>query len=128
MRTQVATYEFEVHTTPLEKFNFTEAGDFVIEFDNAEERRLQLIFKGGGVALRITLIDCFDLEKLKVNSQFPRHLLEIIDSPWIHELTTNFHKSNPYDNLMEQVHHFVLPLGDNVVEVAAWEYEIRRIR
>lgn len=124
MRVRVATYDFEIHTTPLETFSFTEDGDFLIAFDDVDEKRVRIKFTGGGAALRITLIDCFDLAMLEVNGQFPRRLLEVVNSPWIRELATNFHQSNPYDNLMARVHHFILPLGDNVVEAAAWEYEI----
>jgi hypothetical protein len=124
MKLRVATYDFEVHTTPLEKFSFTEAGDFLVEFDDVKEKRVRVKFEGGGVALRITLTDCFDPGMLKVNGRFPRRLLEVVDSPWIRELAENFRQSNPYDDLMTRVCHFILPLGDNVVEVAAWKYEI----
>lgn len=128
MKTRVNSYPFQIHQIPMERFEFDENGDFVVEFDDISKKRVSVRFPGGGLSLKITLEDCFDFSILEVNGEFPRRILVVENSPWVKELITIYRSRNPYDRLIEHIEHVILPLGDNIVEVATWSYTVEYVK
>lgn len=128
MQTRVNSYSFQIHQTPMEYFEFDENGDFIVEFDDISNKRVRARFPGGGLSLKITLEDCFDFSMLEVNGKFPRQILVVENSPWAEELITKYISRNPYDKLIERIEHIIIPLGDNIVEVATWSYTVEYVK
>lgn len=117
MNISIVSTEVEIHETALEKITY-HRGVLLVEFDNVHEQRVQLRFSPFQAA-RITTIDCFDVPSLLINDRLPRYLLEVVDSPWIEVLKEELRRNDRSATFMNKARHFILPLGDNIVEVIA---------
>lgn len=108
-----------VQTVPLEDVRLA-GSDLSVSLDVDDGSRVRLVF-GPHQALRVTTEDCFD--------RIPRRLIptgglyEVLDSDWVSELATTLERLDPNADFMDHARHFVLPAGDNVIEVVAWSVE-----
>ncbi|WP_287156830.1 hypothetical protein [Chloroflexus sp.] len=118
---QVAAIQFEIHQTPLEKVSY-EGANLLVEFDEVQGRRVRLIFSPWQ-ALKVTTVDCFDVQTLLIDGYLNRRLLELTESQWIAALKEELHQHDHQATFLNQAHHFVLPFQENIVEVVAWGFE-----
>jgi hypothetical protein len=109
-----------IHETPLEELVFN-GRDLVVEFDDNDERRIQLTFSTCQ-AIKVTTIDCFDVRTLLIDGSLKRHLLEVTNSVWIATLKEELFHHDHSATFLERARHFVLPFQDNIVEVVAWHH------
>ena len=114
-----------IHETPCEEIHIN-SNSITIEFDDINEARRKIFFCPFQ-AVRITTIDCVDLDTVIVpesysNGRYRRYLLECIDSPWIDNLKSQLVDST--DDFLEKSKHFMLDLGDNLLEIIAWSANI----
>jgi len=124
----------EIHSVPLSSIDINENPyRQVIEFDDVNEKRWRLTLKPV-YAWKITSIDCFDgtilTSNLEVFNQgrYSAYILEVLDSPWIQELVKLDKCRSNCEHEVEKSHHYILHLGDHVIEVVAWDnYEIKMI-
>ena len=119
MEVKASSTEFEIDEVPLEKMYFGKEDEFIVEFDDVTEKRISLEF-GSHQAIKITTIDCFDVNSLLINGRLERRVLEVIDSEWVKELKKELWSHDHTATFMDKAHHYVLPLGDNIVEIIAW--------
>jgi len=110
----------KLHETPLAKI-YSNMPCLSIECDDSIERRINIQFKPYQ-AFRLTTCDCFnppgDLHS------FSCEILEVEDSSWIGELSRIAKSADQASDFMEKSRHFILPLQDEFLEVAAWDIEI----
>lgn len=123
---QIIDKELMIHETPLEKFYINE-DSIKIVIDDICEKSKSLIFKPYQ-AIKITTVDCADLSfidscpDLFSSGIYQRYLLEETESLWITKLRETL--VNPNDDFLIRSRHFILHLGDNLVEIVAWNVEI----
>jgi hypothetical protein len=95
----------------------------VLELDDDQDKRFRLVFQPYQ-AVRITTVDCFDLaEEIDV---VPQEIVEIAPSPWIRELKAVLARIDETATFMEKARHFLIPGGDDYIEVIAWEIQCER--
>lgn len=105
------------HTVPLEEIHI-DLTSITVELDDINGKRRTVFFRPFQ-AVRVTTIDCVDLE---VYGGYRGYLLECIDSPWIEDLQAQLVDSE--DNFLEKSKHFIMDLGDNLLEIVAWSVNI----
>jgi hypothetical protein len=102
-----------------------QAGDRVIDamITDAKGNEIRLAFQPYQ-AMRLTTVDCF-----REPEGLP-HRPEVVywssASPWIDELKASLAVIDRTADFMERALHFVIPAGDDVLEVIAWQVEISR--
>jgi hypothetical protein len=116
----IANQELEIHETPLERLVY-DGSELVVEFDDIHERRVALRF-APCQAVKVTTIDCFSVPTLFVNGRLRRHVLEVVASPWIIALKEELSSHDHHATFLNSAHHFILPFGDNILEVVAWQF------
>jgi hypothetical protein len=124
MKTKIVRYEPIINTTPLHQILIGESGP-IIEFDDINEIRWRLKFKTIQ-AWRITHEQCFDrniilVEEAFINGIYQKYLLEVENSSWLDKLKEIQEHQNPEESYMNKAHHYILLLGEHVVEVIAWD-------
>ena len=124
-RLTVVLPEVTVHESSLEHFAY-DGPQAVLEFDDADERRIRLVFPGWQ-AIRITTVDCFRVNSLFIDGRLVRSLLEVHDSPWLRELSAELSRTDYSATFMDKSRHFIVFLGDNVLEVAAYHFTWSRV-
>ncbi|MET0143462.1 MAG: hypothetical protein ABW328_01550 [Ilumatobacteraceae bacterium] len=75
-------------------------------------------------AVRLTTLDCF-----LAPGDLPRHLEHIYwsrTSPWLDELTKALSEVDRTADFMQRAIHFLLPAGDDVLEVVGWAIHVDR--
>ncbi len=131
MNIEIVTRVPEIHSTPLGKI-FIDDGSSIVEFDDINEKRWRISFKTI-LGWRITAYDCFDLdrafcEEAVEHGRNHRYILEIKNSDWIAELRQEMQKRNQPAEIADKAHHYLMILGEEVVEVAAWDnYDAKSI-
>jgi hypothetical protein len=126
MKVQIANKDITIHNVPLEGFK-CESHSISIEFDDENEKRWRIEFSPIQ-AIKITTDDCFDyLSNTADGYIISRQLCEVIDSDWIKELDFNLKEHDSVADFLNKSHHYILPLGDNVVEVVAWSYTLEEV-
>lgn len=120
---EIAIPDLQIHVTPLESLAY-DGRDLVVEFDDVNEHRVSLKFSPCQ-GIRVTTIDCFDMQQLLVEGELHRNVLEQSNSAWIATLSAELHKNDHTASFMQQSHHYILPFQDNVVEVIAWGFTLR---
>ena len=135
MKTKVVYPELIIHTTPLERVEYHAVEEYTyIYLDDVNEKRWRLKVYVN-VAIKIVAFDCTSWNDLRdspsecfengdrsFDSKFERHILEVIDSEWIKELTeTTLKTIDPALDSLENARHFILPLYDTVIEFVAWD-------
>ena len=106
-----------LHEVPLPLICIKKAS-VIVQLDDETEKRLQLEFSPYQ-GVRITTADCF-----KMPSGLPvirRTIMEIQNSSWISELRDNLKNNDMTANFLDKSRHFLLPLGDDFLEVVAWD-------
>ncbi len=123
---KIASFEFEINNTPLYALHIdtTEEYSIVVHFDDVDENRLRMVFKPYQ-ALRITAEDCFNDNLYE--GEYQRRLLEIVDSTWLAELRDTVAYYEGDSEITDNAHHFLLPLGDDIVEIIAWSFDLSRL-
>jgi len=112
-----------LHTVPLPSIRI-ETPKVVVHLDDESERRVQLEFKPYQ-GVRITTVDCFDSPSR--SSLLSNTIVEVLNSSWIFELHHNLKHIDFTANFMKYSRHFLVPLGDDVLEVVAWNMEVMQI-
>lgn len=128
MLTKVYMKEFEIHTTPLEQIKMNPYC-IEIDLDDIMEERYRIIVKPY-VAFKIVTSDCvhygeFSNDYVFRDGRLHRHILEIEDSEWIHDLRTDI--TDAHSSFLQNVRHYVLLLQDNVIEIVAESLSIEKI-
>jgi len=75
-------------------------------------------------AVRLTTVDCF-----LAPGDLPRRLAQMYwsrSSPWLDELTAALAEVDHTADFMDSAVHFLVPAGDDVLEVVAWQVRIER--
>jgi hypothetical protein len=106
----------DIHGVPLPVMQIA-GTEVVVSLDDVDEQRLTLVFKPYQ-AVRITTWDCFVVLPESGFSHGGVFLVE--NSPWLADLKKDLKLSDPYATFMEKSTHFVVPSGDQVLEVIAW--------
>ncbi|MGC2659893.1 MAG: hypothetical protein WA324_18195 [Bryobacteraceae bacterium] len=105
-----------LHTTPLASIR-VQGSRVIAAVDDEREKRFNLVFVPYQ-AVRITTSDCYippgEVKILRGT------VLEVLQSDWIDELTTNLSKVDESATFMNEARHFVVPLQDAFLEVVAW--------
>jgi len=92
----------------------------VVELDEASGERLRLDFSPLQ-AVRIRTVDLFIPPE---ETPFDRRaVVEVVDSPWLADLSADLARADSRATFMEHSRHFLMPAGDAVIEVAAWGVE-----
>jgi len=105
----------KVNETPLARVIHLDTM-LIVEFDDNNENRVTLQFSPIQ-AFRWTTIDCYEvLDNLLLIS---RNILELLNSEWVRQLTETLSSVDHSARFMENVRHFLIPLGDGVLEVVA---------
>lgn len=109
----------QIHTVPLPELTVAKA-QVTLSLDDAEEQRRQFIFSPYQ-SIRITTQDCFLVSS---ESGFYRGGVFLVEnSPWIVELQAALSQIDHIATFLNQSHHFVVPSGDDIIEVVAWKME-----
>jgi hypothetical protein len=88
---------------------------------DTDERDVTLRFRPYQ-ALRLTTMDCY-----LGPDALPRHLGGVHwsrTSPWLHELTAALSEIDRTADFMKRAIHFLVPGGDDVLEVVAWRIQV----
>jgi hypothetical protein len=89
-----------------------------VELEDDQGRHFRLEFEPYQAA-RVTTADCFTLpEEIDV---FPQEVVEVTGSSWIDELKAVLARTDETATFMEKARHFLIPAGDEYIEVVAWE-------
>jgi hypothetical protein len=92
--------------------------EMTLMLDDADEHRRSLIFSPYQ-AIRITTQDCFLVSR--ESGLYKGGVFVVDDSPWIAELAASLSHIDSHATFLDRSHHFIIPSGDDVVEVVAWE-------
>jgi hypothetical protein len=106
-----------LHTVPRPALT-VERSRAVVEVDDEHERRITLTFSPLQ-ALRVHTADLF-------TEPLGREVVEVTDSGWVRELTETLARLSPHATFMARARHWIVPGGDEVIEVVAWELEVSR--
>ncbi|MBQ7380236.1 MAG: hypothetical protein IJW70_11235 [Clostridia bacterium] len=123
---QIVDRDLMIHEVPLEKICISE-GSIKIVIDDITEKRKNIIFKPYQ-AVKITTFDCADLSfvdscpDMYASGTYKRYLLEETESSWIRILKESLADTD--DDFLSKSRHFILHLGDNLVEIVAWNVNI----
>ena len=123
---QIFDKDLVIHEVPIEKICVSE-GSIKIVVDDITEKRKNIIFKPYQ-AVKITTVDCADLSfvdscpDMFASGTYKRYLLEKTESSWIPKLKESL--ADPNDDFLNKSRHFILHLGDNLVEIVAWDVNI----
>ena len=123
--TNVLLKDFEINTTPLEEVMIDSRKITVLLDDINEERYKITVYLYH--ALKVTPIDCFSVmtyynEYCFRDGRYHTHILEIGNSEWVKELRENL--ADKRETYLDDVKHYVLLLGDSVIEFVANKIEV----
>lgn len=106
-----------LHRTPLATVR-VENSAVIVEADDAEERRIQLVLRPYQ-ALRMTTTDCF---LIPVGAVFdPRFVIEVLDSEWISDLKRSLSRVDKTATFLNNARHFLIFLQEDFLEVVSRE-------
>jgi hypothetical protein len=110
----------KLNVTPLALLQ-VQGASVIVDVDDEHEQRIRLILRPYQ-ALRMTTADCFvSLEGLPLK---PQLIMEVVASEWLEELKQNLRLVDSSATFMAKARHFVFPLQDDFLEVAAWDIEL----
>jgi hypothetical protein len=107
-----------LHTVPLTTVRH-EQGTVRVEYGDHENYTVCLVFEPMQ-AYRVTTADCFVIPQ----GFLPYTVVEVLDSPWIAELKAALRIRHRYATFMEKARHFLIPGGDDFVEIVAWSVRL----
>lgn len=113
----------KLHNTPLASI-VCNAPEIFIEADDEKESRIRFVFTPYQ-AVKITTFDCFRL--LDGRPIIAQTVMEVQNSLWIDELCKNLKLTDCEARFMNKSKHFLLPLGEDFLEVLAWNIEVQKI-
>ena len=132
MELRIVTKNPEIDTVPYYEL-FINYKNQYIEFDDINEKRWKIEFKTVQ-AWKVTAFDCINLELLDTNETVDEkginhhYILEVVNSHWIKELEKELYSRDKNATFFEKSHHYILPLGDEIIEVIAWDnYKLEQI-
>jgi hypothetical protein len=106
-----------IHTVPVPELTISRGG-VTLALDDVDEHRCSLVFSPYQ-AVRVTTQDCFVPPP---DSGFARGGLFVVEgSRWIDDLRSALAEVDRFATFLDQAHHFVVPSGDDIVEVVAWQ-------
>ncbi|MBK6904531.1 MAG: hypothetical protein IPH04_17445 [Saprospirales bacterium] len=112
-----------LHTVPFPELRIGK-GEITLSVDDVDEKRFQLVFKPFQ-AIRVTTVDCF---LFPTKSGFIRGGVFIVEnSPWVLELREALRQIDRTATFMDKAFHYLIPAGDDVIEVVAWGVVSSRI-
>ena len=128
MMTKIIEKSIIIHNVPSEKIS-VEENTVTIDFDDIYERRHKIQFTPYQ-AIKITTADCFRKDVLLTDEtlasgRYQRYILEIENSQWTDQLKRALKEIDENASFMEHARHFVLDLGDEIVEIAASGYALK---
>ena len=88
-----------------------------LTLDGTDEQRRSFIFFPYQ-AIRVTTQDCFVVSP--ESGLYKGGVFWVEDSPWIADLRKALSQVDRQARFLDQSHHYVVPSGDAVVEVVAW--------
>ncbi|WP_086350819.1 hypothetical protein [Candidatus Enterococcus clewellii] len=121
MEIKILNKDIIINTVPLEKI-VIEDNNIEIHFDDNNDVRF--VFETSSYqAIRVTTRDCMNasdyINELNFyDGRYHNYMLEILNSSWINELK-QVNEGKQVEFLNES-HHYFLLLGDNVVEIIAY--------
>ena len=126
--TKIIEKSIIIHNVPSEKIS-VEENTVTIDFDDIYERRHKIQFTPYQ-AIKITTADCFRKDVLLTDEtlasgRYQRYILEIENSQWTDQLKRALKEIDENASFMEHARHFVLDLGDEIVEIAASGYALK---
>lgn len=125
MKTKIIDSNIVIHTVPLEKIDFDT--HLTVAFDDVNLNRItkKII---NVVAFKVVYDDVWDYDYMcdeafytdeKGNEKYKRYIYELLDSKWIDELRKNSDEQDADVFEKNEYHHYVLILGDKILEVVA---------
>lgn len=128
MMTKIIEKSIIINNVPLGKIS-VEQNAVTIDFDDIYERRHKIQFIPYQ-AIKITTADCFRKDVLLTDEtlasgRYQRYIPEIENSQWIDQLKRALKEIDENASFMEHAGHFVLDLGDEIVEIAASGYALK---
>ena len=125
MKTKIISSNIVIHTVPLEKIDFDT--QLTVTFDDVNLNRITKKFINV-IAFKFVFEDVWDYDYMcdeafytdeNGNERYKRYIYELLDSKWIDELRKNSDEQDA--DVFEDIeyHHFILILGDKILEVVA---------
>ena len=105
-----------IHEVPLPEIA-VERSRVRLTLDGTDEQRRSLIFFPYQ-AIRVTTQDCFVVAP--ESGLYKGGVFLVEESPWIADLREALRQIDRKATFLDQSHHYVVPSGDDVVEVVAW--------
>lgn len=121
-----APFEALPHSPNLARVTYpvVEIKDRLIRLELEDEKLLGLELRFQPYqALKLTTSDCFlppDGARMRADS-----VLYSRKTAWLGELKSALHVRDYTATFMDHAIHFLIPAGDDVIEIAAWRVEIR---
>lgn len=118
-----------IHEVPLEKI-IKDERRFIIEFDDIYEKRRRIhFFDYQGI--KITLADNMNVNdyvclECRTNDTYVKCILENTDLSWRKELKKNLESRSQHKDIINEYKHYVLDLGDDILEIIAKGYEEKK--
>jgi hypothetical protein len=108
-----------IHLVPLMELAIAKS-QVKLSLDDADEQRRHIIFRPYQ-AIRVTTEDCF---LVPPDSGFYKGgVFMVEDSPWLVELGQALSRIDRRAKFLDKSYHYVIPSGDDIVEVVAWKIE-----
>lgn len=125
IKTKILDSSIAIHTTPLEKIEFND--NLTITFDDEKFNRITKKFINV-LSYKVTYEDVWDHDFMceeafykdeEGNGRYRRCIYELLDSKWLEELKHNYEEVDAGIFERSVYHHYILHLGDNILEVIA---------
>lgn len=125
MKTKIVDSNIIIHTVPLEKIMFDT--HLAVSFDDIHQNRILKKFVNV-IGFKVIDEDVWNYHYMcnkafyidqDGNEKYKRYIYELLDSKWIDELRQNSEDQN--SEIFEDTifHHYILMLGDKILEVIA---------
>jgi hypothetical protein len=131
MDVKVLEPDIHIHDVPFEKIvcDNKNGNKLYIEFDDRKESRYKITFKNYN-GVKITAEDCAVWDIIPEHPYYGM-MYEIANSNWISQFKENSNYTEPetrrYGHIMDDMHHYVIGLGDYFVEIMAERYKLEKI-
>ena len=129
MKTKIIDRETVIHTVPLEKIDYGK--NLTVHFDDINLNRIVKKFIEV-ISFKVTYEDVWNCDYLCEEAfytdengvdRYIRYIYEVLDSKWIDELRKNCDEQDAGVFEDKEFHHYVLILGDIVLEVISSKIE-----
>ena len=121
---KIADGNLVLHNVPLPEIRYADS-TLTLELDDEHFRRKTVVFSPIQ-GIKLTTSDCADIptaEKSFSSGRYKRYVLEDTDSAWVKELRNGIIDKN--DDFTKKTRHFIIDIGDELLEIAAWNMEIK---